>query len=135
MPSGEWSVSGIVVKSTAPEKSSRAPYAPDPKPPRPALHHTPPTTAAAGTPLTLALVVPAASGVRTVRLYYRAVNQLATFKMLEGKPGENFTIPATDISARWDLMYYFEVLAGEVGWFEPDPAKQTPYYAVRIADK
>jgi hypothetical protein len=46
-------------------------------------------------------------------------------KVLEG--GTTFTIPGEDISARWDLMYYFEVLNKEKsGWFYPDPASATP---------
>jgi hypothetical protein len=42
-------------------------------------------------------------------------------------------IPGADISAKWDLMYYFEVLNKEKGgWFEPDPAVATPYYVVKV---
>ena len=71
---------------------------------------------------------------RTVRLYYRPVNQLARFKMLEAKPGARFTIPGADVSHRWDLMYYFEVLnSSNSGWFHPDPLRDTPYYVVKTA--
>jgi len=60
------------------------------------------------------------------------VNQLAKFKMLE-MPAANatFTIPGEDVSGRWDLLYYFEILnrAGS-GWFYPDPAMAKPYFVV-----
>ena len=47
-------------------------------------------------------------------------------------PGnDTFVIPGEHISARWDLMYYFEVLTAEgSGWFYPDPAAATPYFVV-----
>ena len=42
-------------------------------------------------------------------------------------------IPASDVSARWDLMYYFEVLNDRnSGWFEPDPLRETPYYVIKV---
>ena len=70
----------------------------------------------------------------TVRLHYRPVNQLAKFKTLEAPASKaSFAIPADEISARWDLMYYFEVLNRErSGWFEPDPDRATPYYVVKV---
>ena len=40
---------------------------------------------------------------------------LVPFKTLEAEPGATFTIPAADISPRWDLMYYFEVINRD--WF------------------
>ena len=86
----------------------------------------------AGVPLTVSLHVTPPSAATAVRLYYRPVNQLAQYKMLEAAPTHaTFTIPAADISPRWDLMYYFEVLnSDKTGWFEPDPAVATPYYVV-----
>jgi hypothetical protein len=96
----------------------------------------PPKLAPAERPLTLSLQVLPASVVQSVRLHYRPVNQLAKFKTLETAstgPTFTFTIAAEEISTRWDLMYYFEVLNSErTGWFEPDPRTTTPYYVVRI---
>ena len=64
------------------------------------------------------------------------VNQLAQFKTIEAAPGASFTIPAADISERWDLMYYFEVLnADGGGWFQPDPLRETPYYVLRVVTR
>ena len=46
-----------------------------------------------------------------------------------------FTIPGEDISPKWDLMYYFEVLNDQkTGWFQPDPAMATPYYVVKVGE-
>ena len=53
--------------------------------------------------------------------------------MLEASPGGRFTIPASDVSPRWDLMYYFEVLNDRKGgWFQPDPLRETPYYVIKV---
>ncbi|PYT16207.1 MAG: hypothetical protein DMG59_11075 [Acidobacteria bacterium] len=101
---------------------------------RPAIQHRPPASAEAGRPVELELNISESADVRTVRLYYRPVNQLAQFKMLEAKPGARFTIPGADVSHRWDLMYYFEVLnSSNSGWFHPDPLRDTPYYVVKTA--
>jgi hypothetical protein len=61
------------------------------------------------------------------------VNHLVPFKVLEASPGEPFTIPGFDVQAKWDLMYYFEVIdeAGG-GWFQPEPVRETPYYVVTV---
>jgi hypothetical protein len=48
---------------------------------------------------------------------------------MEGAP--TFTVPGNEISARWDLIDYFEVLNdAKSGWFYPDPATATPYFVV-----
>jgi hypothetical protein len=131
-PSGEWSVSGIVVKG-----SNATPNYPPPfvsgQIARPTMRHEPPAAVPSGKSVSLKLAISGGGNVRTVRLYYRPVNQLAQFKMLEAAPGAEFTIPGNDISARWDLMYYFEVLNDRNGgWFQPDPARATPYYVVQV---
>ena len=124
-PRGDWIVSGLVIKG------AQTPAEPQPlnlprRLPRPAMAHEAPAYAQAGQPLTLLLNV---KGVATVRLHYRQVNQGDRFKTLEGTG--TFTIPGTDVTARWDLMYYFEVLAeNRSGWFYPDPATATPYFVV-----
>jgi hypothetical protein len=131
-PSGEWSVSGLVVKGNKPSRKYPPAFGPTPQA-RPQLQHQGPATAQEGKPLTLELAISGSPKVRAVRLYYRTVNQLAEFKMLEAPPGVSFTIPAREISAHWDLMYYFEVLnENNGGWFQPDPLRETPYYVVKV---
>ncbi|MEK7403543.1 MAG: hypothetical protein AAB225_00400 [Acidobacteriota bacterium] len=134
-PDGEWRVSGLIIKGP---KSGQPPQARvTPKPiPRPAITHTPPRKVLAGRPLSLAVSVSPGASAASVRLHYRPLNHLAKFKTLELKSARPvFTIPAEDLSPRWDLMYYFEVLnsAGS-GWFQPDPWVATPYYVVPIED-
>jgi hypothetical protein len=130
-PAGEWSVSGIVVKGSNPPPAYPPPM-PAAQPARPQMRHEPPSTAPANQPISLQLAISGGS-VRTVRLYFRPVNQLAKFKMLEAAPGAEFTIPAADVSPRWDLMYYFEILNDRNnGWFEPDPLRETPYHVIKV---
>ncbi len=132
-PEGEWDVAGLVVTSGA----ARPEPAPQRWPktlPRPAFTHAPPKSAQVGKPLALVLKIWPLKDATTVRLHYRPVNHLAKFKTLDA-PGAkaSFVIPGEEISARSDLMYYFEVLNGErSGWFEPDPDRATPYYVVKV---
>lgn len=134
-PNGEWSISGLIVKP----RSANAPVPPPPlatRLPRPELSHRAPVQAQAGQPLTLNLQIANAAHINRVRLYYRPVNQLASFKMIEKPVGEAFTVPGNDISSSWDLMYYFEVLNDRKGgWFQPDPSIATPYYVVKTIGK
>ncbi|MFB3825938.1 MAG: hypothetical protein ACE15B_04180 [Bryobacteraceae bacterium] len=132
-PAGVWEVSGVVVQGA----QSRAPLAPQRFPellPRPKIEHQAPRFAAAGQPLELRLKISPADRVTRIRLHYRPVNQQAKFKTIELAAGErSFTIPGAEISAKWDLMYYFEILhAGGSGWFHPDPHTATPYRVVKI---
>jgi hypothetical protein len=139
-PAGEWSVSGIVVKGPKMGQANALPpvewgtrLPPVDGVTRPSMRHEPASTVPAGKPVSLQLAVSGSSHVRLVRLYYRPVNQLAEFKMLEAPPGSGFTIPGNDVSARWDLMYYFEVLNDHNGgWFEPDPLLETPYHVIKV---
>ena len=81
-----WTVSGIVVKGSKPAPAF-PPAIGAASAARPVMRHAPPATAQAESPLSLALDV-SGSGVSSIRLYYRAVNQLAKFKMLEASPGQ-----------------------------------------------
>ena len=132
-PEGEWNISGVVIQSARAAPPPPIPSAPK-FGPRPQMTHVPPASAAPDHALPLTIRVSPAANVRAIRLYYRAVNQLAKFKMLEASgPDATFTIPAEDISPRWDLLYYFEILNKQGGgWFQPDPAVETPYYVVKI---
>jgi hypothetical protein len=132
-PEGEWNVAGLVVTS----RVARPVPVPQRWPallPRPAFTHVPPKSVPAGKPLILTLKIWPLKDATNVRLHYRPVNQLAAFKTLEASASKaSFAIPAEDIAARWDLMYYFEVLNRErSGWFEPDPDRATPYFIVKV---
>jgi hypothetical protein len=133
LPEGEWSVSGLVVQGPG----SKVPLAPQTFPkvlPRPGIAHDAPREVIAGQPLTLRVRIAPSADVSRVRLYYRPVDQQAKFKSIEIDSGQNsVTIPGDEVSAQWDLMYYFEILnrAGG-GWFCPDPQNATPYYVVKV---
>jgi hypothetical protein len=132
-PKGEWSVSGLVIKG--PKSQSRLePQRFAKQLPRPAIAHEAPKEVAAGQSLTVSLRVLPGVNVTRIRLHYRPVNQLAGFKTIEKTVDQSsFTIPAEDISSKWDLMYYFEILNREgSGWFQPDPHTTTPYYVVKV---
>src|SRR5579875_982871 len=131
-PQGAWSISGLVIKRSGsppprePRRQKGEAYS------RPEILHAAPQFAQAGRSLTLTLRISSLAYVNAVRLYYRPLNQLAQFKMIEASlPHLTFTIPGEDISLGWDLMYYFEILdKGLGGWFEPDPRVRTPYFVV-----
>ena len=126
-PRGDWTVSGLIVKGQRSRVQPSHLHVP-PRPPRPAMTHQPPAAADAGKPLRLTLEIEGAAPA-LVRLHYRPVNQTEKFRTLEGNG--SFTIPGGDVSVRWDLMYYFEVLAPNgSGWFYPDPAVATPYFVI-----
>ena len=131
-PEGPWRASGLVVWRDPPAAVPAAPPAPKPQP-RPMIVHVPPRTATAGQALKLTLrISPAAAGIMT-RLYYRPLSQLARFKVLEaGGAQPVFVIPAEEVAADRDLMYYFEILTREGGWFYPDPQTATPYLVVPV---
>ncbi len=132
-PEGDWSVSGLVIQGSR----SRLPLDPQVFPkffPRPTITHHPPVSAIEGRPVTLNIRIASASNVTRIRLHYRSLNQKAQFKTIENAADEqSFTIPGEDLSAHWDLMYYFEILnQGASGWFHPDPQHATPYYVIRV---
>ena len=132
-PAGEWTVSGLVAKREGSETAAARPW--PKRAPRPSVLHTPVKTAPPGQPLALLVRILPAAGVKAVRLHYRPVNQLAKFKTIENAGAKGaFTIPAEDLSKRWDLLYYFEILSQDSGWFEPDPRAATPYYVVRVEE-
>jgi hypothetical protein len=132
-PDGEWTASGLVVKG-ARALETPAPMRLPKKLPRPNIAHTPAKTAPANQALAVVLRILPVTGVRAVRLHYRPANQPAKFRTLENAGAKGlFTIPAAELAARGDLVYYFEILNQEnAGWFDPDPRSATPYYVVRV---
>ncbi len=104
--------------------------------PRPEIEHDPPKEAKPDRRLKLSVRVKPATNVALIRLHYGPASLREPLKTIEIPTAKaNFTIPAADLSARWDLMYYFEVLNTEKGtWLDPDPFLAAPYYVVRVKE-
>ena len=133
MPAGDWSISGVILCGVQGELAARIPPQPE-QLVRPQFRHQTPLQAQPRQSLRLELSIDNPAHVTRVRLFYRPLNQLAHFKMMEQPPGQAFMIPGADITAEYDLMYYFEVLNdANSGWFSLDPLVQTPYYVVRTS--
>ena len=112
----------------------------------PVLEHKPVTHAPAARPLVVAAEVTDPSGVKWVRLRYRSVNQYEDYKTIEMKPARltsggqagqkdryEGVIPAEDIPAQYDFMYFFEVMDnGGNGRIYPELEKETPYIVVKL---
>ena len=137
LPQGKWRISGLVVDPDGPPPSRPAPIE-NIAPPRPTMQHEPVTMAPGGRAMTLRLTLPTAdagdAAPRTVLLHYRPLDQRVPVATLAAPAGHAvFTIPASAITGRNDLLYFFEILDRHGGgWFLPDPLKTTPYYVVHV---
>jgi hypothetical protein len=135
-PQGSWQVAALLLRNADGNPPRPAPVEVPKTLPRPKIiHSSPPESAVEGRPLKLTVQVEPASNVTGIRIHYRGLNYQEEFHKIEtfGVRG-SFTIPGEHISARWDLIYYFEVLNTErTGWFHPDPLAATPYYVVKVA--
>jgi hypothetical protein len=106
--------------------------------PPPQVQHTPVHQAAARQPLTLTATIASPAGIKWARLRYRSVNQHLDYESLEmrptSKPDEyGVTVPASELSPRYDFMYYIEALdAAGRGVIFPDLETQTPYVVVSL---
>lgn len=104
----------------------------------PVVRHTPVLRAEAGSPLRVAAEVSDSSSVRSVRLRYRSVTQHEDYKTLEMRPTGTKdeyagVVPGSDVVARFDFMYFIEVVdnAGN-GRIHPDLYREQPYVVVRL---
>ncbi|MEN6602978.1 MAG: hypothetical protein ABFD86_11240 [Bryobacteraceae bacterium] len=131
-----WEVAGVIVKAAKPAPPPAARASSEPLP-TPEIEHTPPKEARPNRPLKLSVRVKPATNVALIRLHYGPASlrePLKTIEIPSAKP--NFTIPAAEVTVRWDLMYYFEVLnTGKGTWLDPDPFLASPYYVVRVGER
>jgi len=104
----------------------------------PQVRHQPVTAATPGQPLRISADVSDPSGVKWVRLRYRAVNQYQDYRTLEMLPtgdghGYSAEIPGRQIDPAFDLMYFIEAMdnAGN-GTVSPAIENGAPYVVVRL---
>jgi len=104
----------------------------------PTLTLQPALSALAEKPLTVTAEARDPSGIKSVRLRYRSVNQYQDYRTLEMTPTEkrdqySGVIPAEHVLPQWDLMYFIEVIDGRGnGKIYPDLEKEAPYVVVRL---
>ncbi|MHC4596130.1 MAG: hypothetical protein ACYS19_14475, partial [Planctomycetota bacterium] len=104
----------------------------------PLLRHSPVTSARHQRPLTVTAQVSDTSGVKWVRLRYRSVNQYQDYKTLDmtetnAKGRYKAVVPAEDVPAKWDFMYFFEVMDNKGnGKIYPDLEEEAPYIVVKL---
>ncbi len=104
----------------------------------PTVIHEPIARAPAAKPLKVTATARDPSGVKWVRLRYRGVNQMFDYRTLPMLPtGEKdqyqAEVPAEHVAARWNFMYFIEVMdtCGN-GKIHPDLETETPYVVVRL---
>jgi len=107
----------------------------DRTPPR--VEHQRVPTAKAGQSVRVEVVVTDESGVQSVRLRYRRVNQFddyAVLPMARGADGVyGATVPGEAVVAGWDFMYFIEVIdARGNGRNWPDLAEEMPYVIFKV---
>jgi len=104
----------------------------------PVLAHKRVATAPAEEPLTIAAEVRDPSGIKWVHLRYRSVTQFEDYRTLPmaptGRPSEfQAVVPGEHIPAKWDFMYFFEVMdARGNGRIYPDFEREAPYIVVKL---
>jgi hypothetical protein len=104
---------------------------------RPRIAHEPIRSATPGKDFTLSLEILRAPAPERVLLHYRPVDQTADWKQITMRPiGDGRyqgTIPGKDITARFDLSYYFEALSeGGGGTLWPSWEEGPPYVVVDV---
>ena len=104
----------------------------------PTIIHEPVIRASPHQGLSISAIVRDTSGVKSVHLRYRPVNQRLDYQtlLMARAPGEDnyrATIPAEQIDPKWDLMYFIEAIdeAGK-GVMFPNQEKETPYIIVHL---
>jgi hypothetical protein len=104
----------------------------------PTVVHRAITTAKPNEPIRITAQVTDPSGVDSVYLRYRGVNQHQDFHRIRmlptGRPDEyRAEIPKSDVDPRWDLMYFLEATDRPgTGRIYPDLDNETPYVVVKL---
>ena len=90
--------------------------------------------AAPGVDLRISAKVSSSDPLRRVILHYRPVNQAVAWKEIDLRPtGDGLfeaTIPASDITPAWEIMYYLEALVQGGGTLWPSWETGPPYVVV-----
>jgi len=100
--------------------------------------HRPVSGVSPGKPLIISVKITAPAGLKWVRLKYRSINQEEEYKTLPmtataAKDIYTVTVPADALEARWDFMYFIEMMDNnQQGSIYPDVDKQTPYFMVKL---
>ena len=100
--------------------------------------HQPVASVNLGKSLIISVKVIAAAGVKWVNLKYRSVNQEEAYKTLPmmatiEKNVYKVTVPAEEVEAKWDFMYFIEMMDNnKSGSIYPDLNVQTPYFIVKV---
>ena len=95
-------------------------------------------SAPVGKPLTISARISNPSGIKWIRLRYRAVNQRDDFQILPmveaGEKGVyQAIVPSDQINSKWDFMYFIEMMdTNGRGAIYPDLSKETPYVVVKF---
>jgi hypothetical protein len=96
------------------------------------------TSASVGKPIKIEIQVSAPSGIKSVHLRYRSVNQEQQYQtlpmLLSGKKDVyEAVIPSEQVNPRWDMMYLIEVIDKKGnGKIYPDLNKETPYIIIKL---
>ena len=102
---------------------------------RPRIKHRRHTAARAGEDLTIAADVCSKTPLRSVILHHRAMDQTRDWKQIRMEPtgGNCFkaVIPGTELSERYDHLYYLEARIAGGGTLWPNWQRETPYVVVR----
>jgi hypothetical protein len=102
----------------------------------PKIVHDPVRVCSPGEPLTVKAIVESDRGLKSVKLYYRNVNQSESYRTLAMGLQHGIyeaTIPGRHITTEWDVMYYIEAIdeSGN-GAFHPDMEVSDPYVVVKV---
>ena len=133
---GDWMIAAIILRDSA-ARINHTPVKPYKSEPNIQLKHNAVEEAACGQDLPLSITVSAENGIAAVNLCYSHMNQMRPLEKLTMtciKDGcYESILPGAYLDARYNAMYYFEVIdTNGDGRIFPDFRQRTPYYIVRV---